>query len=96
MSQLILEIKCNVVRWSNTNNQVHMMEATQNPNEPIAEFVLRLRELATQCNLYSRCGDGYCRSWFLEHMLLLTMMRGLYAQRIRNELLSSTLGRHGP
>ena len=87
MSQLILEIKYNVVRWSNTNNQVHLMEATQNPNEPIAEFNLRLRELAMQSKLYSRCRDGYCRNRFLEHMLLLTMMRGLYDQRIRNELL---------
>ena len=61
-----------------------MMEATQNPNEPIAEFVLRLRVLATQGNLYSRCGEGYCRIWFLQHMLLLTMMKGLYDKKIRN------------
>ena len=33
VSQLILEIKYNEVRWSDTNNQVHLMEATQNLNK---------------------------------------------------------------
>ena len=64
LPQLILEIKYNVVKWSDTNKQVHMMEAMQNQNEPVAAFVLRLRELATQSNLFSRCGDEYCRIWF--------------------------------
>ena len=87
LPQLILEIKYNVVKWSDTNKQVHMMEAMQNQNEPFVAVVLRLRQLATNSNLFSRCGDGYCRSWFLQHMLMLAMMRGLCDQRIRNELL---------
>ena len=69
-SRLLLEIKHHVVKRSDTCDQVHLMEATQEPDEPFRTFVLRLRKLATTCNFYSRCGDEYCTNWYFDHMLL--------------------------
>ena len=68
--RLLLEIKHHMVKRSDIGDQVHMMKVTQEPDEPIRTFGLRLRRLAITCNLYSRCGDN--------QMLLLSMVRGLY------------------
>ena len=82
-----MEIKHHVVKRSDTCEQVHMMEAMQEPDEPIRTYVLRLRKFATTCNFYSRCGDEYCTNWYIHRMLLLIMLRGLYDQGVKRELL---------
>ena len=76
-----------MVKRSDTCEQVHMMEAMQEPDEPIRTYVLRLRKFATTCNFYSRCGDEYCTNWYFNHMLLLIMLRGLHDQGIKREFL---------
>ena len=50
-------------------------------------FCSQAKGVGYAMHLYSRCGDGYCTSWYFEHMLLLTMLRGQYDKGIRNELL---------
>ena len=87
--RLLLEIKrITVVRRSDICNQVRLMEATQEPNEPIRTFVDRLKRLAHTCNLYMECPNQYCTTSYVNRRLLLVMVKGLVDQEIRRELLS--------
>ena len=66
-----------MVQRSDICNQVSLMEAMQEPNEPIKAFAHRLKRMALNCNLSTECQDQYCTNSYFNRMLLLVMVKGM-------------------
>ena len=77
-----------MVKQSYLLNKVRLMEAIQEPEEPIRTFVDRLRGLAYVCSLSTECPNQHCTISNVNATLLLAMVKGLVDPDIQGERLA--------
>ena len=78
-----------VEKQSDMLNEVHLMEAKQDRNEPVRKYLARLRGLANICSLTVSCPHNPSSAVsYAERSIHTTLVKGLFDTETKGEILS--------
>ena len=89
ITDLMLEMeKAAVEKQSDMLNEVKLMVANQERNEPVRKYLARLRGLADICKLSVECSSCYETTSDVDRIILTTLVKGLVDNETKGEILS--------